>query len=207
MIEKKPQQAYQPKKYQQKKYQPKKSFWYDKLAEIVPSERIRVHDDLTIGILGDTHIPSRASKIPDKIWNKISECDLILFTGDFIHEEVLNLLRKTGKNVKAVKGNSDYVELPTKYVIQVGKYTIGLTHGSEVFPRGNKDHLVQIAKKMNANILVHGHTHKQEIFRKNNILFLNPGTATGAPSYTGEPRSPHALILIYKSGKLNIKKI
>ena len=64
------------------------------------------------------------------------------------------------------------------------KITIGLTHGSQIKPRGDHSQLEKLAIKMKYNILISGHTHKEEIFlTKNGILLLNPGSVTGAWSF------------------------
>ncbi|MHA1234446.1 MAG: YfcE family phosphodiesterase, partial [Promethearchaeota archaeon] len=67
--------------------------------------------------------------------------------------------------------------------------SVGLTHGHQVSPRGDHSQLELIAIEKNFNILISGHTHKEEIFLQKDILLLNPGSATGAWSFiaSGNP--------------------
>ena len=64
------------------------------------------------------------------------------------------------------------------------KVSIGLTHGSQIKPRGNHIQLEDLAINKKNNIIVTGHTHKEEIFlTSNGILLINPGSVTGAWSF------------------------
>ena len=61
---------------------------------------------------------------------------------------------------------------------------IGLTHGAQISPRGEQEQLENLAIKRNYNILISGHTHKEEIFlTEKGVLLLNPGSVTGAWSF------------------------
>ena len=135
---------------------------------------------MKIVCIGDFHIPHRAENIPDWIVNiiKNEKPDLILCTGDLESRETLDFLKTLGET-KVVRGNMDYLDLPLHETIQCGKTTIGLIHGSGIHPRGDPKQLFNYAEKMNAKILVSGHTHKQEVTMFNNILLVNPGSACG----------------------------
>ena len=62
--------------------------------------------------------------------------------------------------------------------------TIGLTHGAQIEPRGDLSQLEYLALEKHYNILVSGHTHKEEIYLTDKgILLLNPGSSTGAWSF------------------------
>ncbi len=151
--------------------------------------------------IGDSHIPRRAKRIPDKIienLNQFTETELFehtFFTGDLIKApKFLNFLNlKTKRNLFVVIGNMDYFggnrdapmyqkldfTFSDKEVI-----TIGLTHGHQISPRGDHMQLELLAIEKNYNILVSGHTHKEEVFLTNKgILLLNPGSVTGAWSF------------------------
>ena len=68
---------------------------------------------------------------------------------------------------------------------------IGITHGDDIHPRGDKHGLEFLAKKMDVQILITGHTHADMCVlsedRKN--LLVNPGSISGAWSFiaTGTP--------------------
>ena len=52
---------------------------------------------------------------------------------------------------------------------------IGIIHG-EVYPRADSDQLLYLAKELNVDILVSGHSHQPKIEQKEGILLLNPGS-------------------------------
>lgn len=53
-------------------------------------------------------------------------------------------------------------------------------HGHQVVPPGDPAALSALARSMGADILVSGHTHKFDAFRRDGRFFINPGSATGA---------------------------
>ena len=57
---------------------------------------------------------------------------------------------------------------------------IGVVHGHQVIPQGDPKALSALARSMDADIFISGHTHKFEAFRQDGRFFLNPGSATGA---------------------------
>jgi len=64
------------------------------------------------------------------------------------------------------------------------KMVVGLTHGAQISPRGDHMQLENLALKKNYNILISGHTHKEEIsLTEKGILLINPGSVTGAWSF------------------------
>ncbi|MBR9680298.1 MAG: metallophosphoesterase family protein [Candidatus Altiarchaeota archaeon] len=135
---------------------------------------------MLIVALGDTHIPDREKVLNKHILNFIREevPNAILFTGDATDFSTLFFLRTLGE-VYAVKGNMDETDAPPMHSLKFGNKKIMLIHGHQ-FGRGNYDSLTKYAH--GHDILVCGHTHKQEHFVKDNILVVNPGSATGAPS-------------------------
>jgi len=64
--------------------------------------------------------------------------------------------------------------------IQIEAFNVLLLHGTQLRPRGNIHQLWEIAVNINADIAVHGHTHRASIDVYHDKLFLNPGTITGA---------------------------
>jgi putative phosphoesterase len=152
-------------------------------------------------------VPNRANDIPTQIYDKINDLtqrelfDYTFFTGDLIKFpyfiDFLN--QKTKKTLFRVIGNMDYYygnrDSPTYQKLDVQfednlKIFIGLTHGAQIKPRGDKNQLEILAKERGFNILVSGHTHKEEIFlTEKGILLINPGSVTGAWSFlsSGNP--------------------
>lgn len=152
-------------------------------------------------LLGDAHLPRRAQKIPEPILSEIEKLtkdslfDYILFTGDLIESQdfIKYLKPKANRQFLRVLGNMDYyggnkdaplmedlvIEFPNNETLLVG-----LTHGAQIQDRGNHSQLEDLALENSFNILISGHTHKEEIFLTNKgILLLNPGSLTGAWSF------------------------
>lgn len=151
-------------------------------------------------IIGDTHIPERASVIPKQITDKIEseKFDLILCTGDLEDEAVMRYLSHLGK-LHAIRGNMDYLTLPKETKIGVKSFIVGLIHGDAVYPRGDPRRLAKEAQRIGVDILISGHTHRLSInemrIEDKKLLLLDPGSATGV--WGGGPAShiPSFIIL------------
>ncbi len=175
--------------------------------------------------LGDSHIPVRANDLPMQIYNKINEItesklfDYILFTGDLIDfpEFIDYLNQKTKRALFKVVGNMDYYygnrDSPTHQKIEISfednrSIILGLTHGTQIRPRGDHDQLELLAQEKGYNILFSGHTHKEEIFlTKEGILLINPGSVTGAWSFVASGIPSFIEILVNKRNKDIITKL
>ena len=162
--------------------------------------------------IGDTHIPNRAKNVPKQIIDHIATLtkteffDYTLFTGDLIRcpELIVLLKSKTTKDLFSVLGNMDYhygnrdspIFQQLKVVFNTNdKIFIGLTHGSQIRPRGDHVQLEKLANEKKVNVIVSGHTHKEEVFlTKNGTLLINPGSATGAWSFVAS-RIPSFMLL------------
>jgi len=164
---------------------------------------LKVDNSIMVRILciGDSHVPIRAKDLPEQIYNKINELmgtelfDYTFFTGDVINfPKFLDFLnQKTKGTLFKVIGNMDYYygnrDSPIFQKLDISfedkdKITLGLTHGSQIKPRGDHSQLENLAIEKEYNILVSGHTHKEEVFlTKKGILLINPGSVTGAWSF------------------------
>ena len=98
---------------------------------------------MRIGVISDTHISQKSEHLPKKILNDFKSVDLIIHAGDLVGLDVLEELKKICKQVYAVYGNMDSVEVKNKLgekeIITVGKYRIGLMHG-----HGNPNMLMDV---------------------------------------------------------------
>jgi len=153
-------------------------------------------------ILGDTHIPGRAERIPEPIVKEIQDLspDRILFTGDANEYSVLFFLENIAPTY-AVKGNTDFLDLPNMLSLNFKGKKLMLIHGHQ-FGRGNYAALVEYAK--GHDILVCGHTHKQETFKEGGMIVINPGSATGAWSGSGLAPKPSFTTLEIKRDGMEI---
>ena len=132
---------------------------------------------MLIGLISDTHIPDRARQIPEKVLQSFENVDLIIHAGDLTTMDVINKLEETAP-VVAIQGNMDRVaglDLPKARVIECEGVKIGVAH-SEVYPRADTQQLLYLAKQLNVNILVTGHSHQPKIEQVEDVLLLNPGS-------------------------------
>lgn len=132
---------------------------------------------MLIGLISDTHIPDRARVIPEKVLTSFKDVDLIIHAGDLTTTRVIDELEEIAP-VIAIQGNMDRVaglKLPNAKIIEAEGVKIGVAHG-EVYPRGDTQQLLYLARQLDVNILVSGHSHQPKIEQVEDVLLLNPGS-------------------------------
>ena len=140
-------------------------------------------------VLGDLHIPHRAAAIPEKfkrmlVPNKMQHC---ICTGNLGSKEHYDSLRDLAPNVHVVQGDVEYngpgaTTFPEHKVISVGEFRIGVIHGHQIVPWGDHMALGMMRRKLGCDILINGHTHKNEVVEQEGYYHINPGSITGAYS-------------------------
>ena len=132
-----------------------------------------------IGLISDTHIPTRAKKIPLRVFTIFQNVDFIIHAGDLVSLEVIDELEQLAP-VLAVHGNMDGVNvrerIPKMNELTFDHWRIGVTHDPGTRFGGGK--MREIAKENKFDVLVYGHTHHQSIVWEDNRLFINPGSPT-----------------------------
>ncbi len=134
-------------------------------------------DKMLIGLISDTHIPDRAKELPQNVLEAFSNVDLIIHAGDLTSLDVIDKLEEIAP-VMAVQGNMDRangIDLPRAKVIEAEGLKIGIAHG-EVYPRADTQQLVYLAKELDVDILVTGHSHQPKIEKTDGVLLINPGS-------------------------------
>lgn len=132
-----------------------------------------------VGLISDTHIPTRAKAIPGKALDTFKNSSFIIHAGDLIQLSVLNGLEKIAP-VIAVCGNMDRHDvkekLPSIGSVRVYDWKIGVVHDVGVLWGTSK--MKRIAKQNSFDVLIFGHTHRPTIKRENRAFFVNPGSPT-----------------------------
>jgi len=132
-----------------------------------------------VGLLSDTHIPSRAKTVPPKVFEVFRDVSLILHAGDLTQLGVLTELERLAP-VVAVHGNmdgKDVVErLPEVIAVEVEGWKVGLIHSLGIFAGLWK--MKKTTQQNDFNVLVSGHTHRPMVKREGKVLFINPGSPT-----------------------------
>ena len=166
---------------------------------------------VSILVIGDTHIPDRAEKVPEELLDIIESgkpWDVAVFTGDFTSKEVFDWFTRLGRQVYYVRGNMDYLPLPKTQTFRIESLAFGVHHGDGIYPRGDTRGLTRIAKNLKVDVLISGHTHS--LFIKTSIdgsiLLLNPGSLTGVWGGGGGSMRPSMMILEVAENMMKITR-
>ncbi|KAG8906537.1 Vacuolar protein sorting-associated protein 29 [Tulasnella sp. 417] len=133
-------------------------------------------------IIGDLHIPYRTPGLPPKFKKLLvpGKIQQIICTGNVCDRETYDYLRTIAVDVNVVRGDYDDKSFPFSQVIQHPSLKIGVIHGHQSIPVGDLDALSAMARVMDVDILISGHTHKFEATEFEGRFYINPGSATGA---------------------------
>lgn len=134
-------------------------------------------------IVGDHHIPKRANAIPEQFKRMLvpNKMQHVICTGNIGSRDQCDELLHLAPNVHIVSGDYDEkMSFPSTRVIQVGEFRIGLIHGHQIIPWGNRSALAGMRRKLGVDILISGHTHQNEVVEHDGFHHINPGSITGA---------------------------
>jgi putative phosphoesterase len=156
-------------------------------------KKLEIRDNYLIGVISDTH-----GHISTGVTHAFKDVDLIIHAGDIGEETVLDKLSKIAP-VAAVRGNMDFgkwaARLPESETIEIGRIVIYVLH---IANRLDAD-----PAKNNFRAVISGHTHRPDIYEKNGIMFINPGSAS-YPKF-GHPAS--AALIQIKGEDISVKLI
>jgi putative phosphoesterase len=137
---------------------------------------------MDLALISDSHIPSRAQRLPDEFRERIAGTDHVLHTGDFDSKGALADIRDLAPALSAVSGNTDpQVGLPAVATVELGGVEFVLTHGTGP-KRGYRERVAQTVQEhaSGAAVGVAGHTHEALDATHDGVRILNPGSVTGA---------------------------
>jgi putative phosphoesterase len=144
-------------------------------------------DGMFVGLMADTH-----DNLPmiDKAVKKLNEekVGLVLHAGDYVAPFVIPRFKELKAKLIGVFGNNDgdrellkkrfsenaNLEIRGNFAeISVDNIKIALLHGSD------EELLKSLIKSGVFDVVVHGHTHKAEIYHDGKTLVVNPGEVCG----------------------------
>ena len=135
-----------------------------------------------IGILSDTHLVRPDDRFREQATACFADVDMIFHAGDLTDLSVLDVF--AGKKVHAVHGNmchgSSRNSLPTKKIITVNNFHIGLIHGMNC--RYDIENCL-LKEFDQVDCIISGHTHIPDCHRLGDLLFINPGSFLGTGHY------------------------
>ena len=142
----------------------------------------------TIGLISDTHVPKRAQRIPQKVFEIFKKVDYIIHAGDLVELAVIDELEQLAP-VLAVHGNMDGLEvsgaLPRLNALKIFDWKIGVMHDPNILYGLSK--MREIVKQNGFNVFVYGHTHTSSIKWEGKTLYINPGSPTDPAFFLNKP--------------------
>lgn len=124
-------------------------------------------------VLSDSHSYfDKALKIFEK-----EKPDIVIAAGDGIKDiDELSYLYPEAKYYM-VKGNCDYFDRShnEEKIFEIENVKFFLTHGHLYGVKRSLNSIKEIGKKLNASIVVFGHTHKPYIEKNEDMILFNPG--------------------------------
>jgi putative phosphoesterase len=146
-----------------------------------------------IGVVADTHCPEFAPRLPDRVFEALAGCDLVLHAGDVNGRSTLEALAKIAP-VEAVRGDHDgeLRDLPQTRSLDVAGRRVVVVHGNRSrwieepqtflwtvtlgLYRPHRRLAEQLARRFPAaDVIVFGHTHRAQTARIGRQLLFNPG--------------------------------
>jgi len=156
-------------------------------------------------VVGDFHLPNRASSIPDKFQRMLvpNKMKHVLCTGNIGNKEQYEELKSLAPNVHVVRGDvDDDASLPEHKIINIGDFKIGLIHGHQIVPWGDHGSLAMMQRQLDVDVLISGHTHRNEVNHFDGKWFINPGSITGAYSSLTPEVFPSFILLAVQGSKV-----
>ena len=135
---------------------------------------------MRIGVISDSHGDIFAVK---RAVAQMGSVDILIHLGDHYKDAEI-ILKELKRDIIYVKGNCDFSHtVECDKIINIEGKKLMLTHGHRYNVKSNYLNLYYKALEEEVNVVLFGHTHYAEIFEKDNILFVNPGSLS-------RPRGP-----------------
>jgi len=152
---------------------------------------------MKILVISDTHgIIYDAQNIIKKYEKNVEMC---IHLGDLAKDAIYLQSRFPNLKFEIVRGNNDFTkDFPTEKIIELGGKKILITHGHMYSVKSTYDLIVNHAKAFRVDACFFGHTHQQEEFYSDGILFLNPGSLAfsrdGSRSFAIAEVTPYGVV-------------
>jgi putative phosphoesterase len=138
-------------------------------------------------LLADTHVPKRARRLPDAVWDAVGSADVVVHAGDWVEPALLEELERRSRRLVGVFGNNDGAELRRR-LPEVARATVGGVRFAVVHETGDAKHRERRCEQAygDVDVLVFGHSHiPWDTVTPGGLRLLNPG------SPTDRRRQPH----------------
>ena len=153
-------------------------------------------------LLADTHVPLRARRLPDEVWQAVDQADLVVHAGDWVVPALLDELQERAVRLVGVFGNNDGPELrarlPEVATEVVEGVRLGVVH--ETGPARGREARMR-AQYPDLALLVFGHSHIPWDTTANGLRLLNPG------SPTDRRRQPHCTFMTLTAERGEVRDV
>mmetsp|Transcript_31857 Transcript_31857/g.58405 ORF Transcript_31857/g.58405 Transcript_31857/m.58405 type:complete len:190 (-) Transcript_31857:51-620(-) len=155
-------------------------------------------------LIGDYHTPQRKGDIPNcfKELLQTDKITTVFCTGNVGSQSVVDDLRRiAGNDFHVASGDADLnFDFPETVVATVGDFKVGLIHGHQIIPWGDKLALGGCACRLGVDMLISGHTHRHSVEEFGGKFLINPGSVTGASNSAGEQNLQPSFMLMQVQG-------
>lgn len=130
---------------------------------------------MRIGLLSDSHGDLYNAK---KAISSMGSVDMLVHLGDYCRDAEA-LSKQLDREIIYVRGNCDFSSAAeSDKIIDVSGKRLLLTHGHNYNVKGDYIDLYFKALESGVDAVLFGHTHMADVFEKNCILFINPGSVS-----------------------------
>ncbi|GEK21110.1 metallophosphoesterase family protein [Cellulomonas xylanilytica] len=131
-------------------------------------------------LLADTHVPRRARDLPDAVWDAVDAADVVVHAGDWVSEDLLDVLEGRSRRLVGCYGNNDgpgvRARLPLVARVELDGLRLGVVH--ETGPATGRERRCD-AEHQDLDVLVFGHSHiPWDTVTPQGMRLLNPGSPT-----------------------------
>lgn len=175
-----------------------------------------------LGLMSDTHMPSRWPQLHDTLPQIFADVDMILHAGDVGELWVLDELSHIAP-VVAVHGNDEPPDtphmLPEKQIVTVAKQRILLWHShyadrvdelesrrAQVM-RPKLERIARHGKRVGAKVVHFGHWHIPLVCEIEGVVLVNAGAFASGNLITRQLKQTVALLFVLENGRFHITHI
>lgn len=131
-------------------------------------------------MIADTHVPARAKDLPDELWRRIDEADVVFHAGDWVDVRLLDEIEERAQRLVAVWGNNDHGALRERLTevarAEIEGIRFGVIHETGDAKRREERCSTRFP---DLDVLVFGHSHiPWDTTTTTGLRLLNPGSPT-----------------------------
>ncbi|MGO4785290.1 metallophosphoesterase family protein [Cryobacterium sp. W22_MBD10_FK3] len=131
-------------------------------------------------LISDTHVPQRAQRLPEQVWQAVEQADLVLHAGDWVDLSLYDELVQRATAVLGVFGNNDGAGLRA-VLPEIARASIEGIRFAMIHETGQatgRESRMDVAFP-DTDVLVFGHSHiPWDSVTPAGLRLLNPGSPT-----------------------------